>query len=86
MFLRGAISFPRRSTLSKTPCPTKCVPFQLRSLLRHRKIVRYINNLNNISHLETFQALLLILCSVGANIRDVTAKQMVGSLPVPDQL
>jgi hypothetical protein len=39
-----------------------------------------------ICYLETLQVLLSILCSKGRNIRDVTAKQIAGAVPIFDLL
>ena len=43
-------------------------------------------DLRFICHFETLQDLLLILCSLRRNIRDVTAKQMDGAVPIFDLL
>jgi len=39
-----------------------------------------------ICYLEALKDLLLILCSLGRNIRGVTAKQMDGAVPIFDPL
>ena len=35
-----------------------------------------------ICYLETLQVILLILCSLGGNTRDVTVKQMAEAVPI----
>jgi hypothetical protein len=82
--LRGAISLPRCRNLTKTPCITKRVQLQLCSLLRHRKFFSlYKWSEVPFLCLSTSQVLLMILCSVAGNTRDVTTKQMDRSHPVP---
>jgi len=43
-------------------------------------------NYGFICYLETLQVLLLILCSLRRNTRDVTTKQMDGAVPIFDPL
>jgi hypothetical protein len=82
ILLRGSISFPRCRNPTKTTCIIKRVPLKLCSLLRYRKFDRYINDLPFHFLFSNLQLYLLILCSLGGNNRDVTAKQMDGSIPV----
>jgi hypothetical protein len=83
-FSEEPLALPRCRNPIKTPCITKRVPLQLCSLLRHRKF-RSLYKWSSVLFLyfSTFQVLLLILCSLLGNTRDVTAKQMDGSLPIP---
>jgi hypothetical protein len=43
-------------------------------------------NYDLICYLETLKVLLLILCSLARNTRDVTAKQMDGAVPIYDPM
>jgi hypothetical protein len=67
----------------QTPCITKCVPLQISSLLRHTKI-HSLQRWPTVPFIYCYvlQVLLLILCSLLGNTRDVTAKQMDGAVPI----
>ena len=83
IILRRDISFPRRRNPTKTTCITKRVSLQLYSPLRHRKYLSlYKWPRVPFLYFSTYQVLILTLCSVGINTRDVRTKQIYGSLPI----